>query len=228
MQAIVLAGGFGTRLRQVVNDVPKPMAPIAGRPFLEILLNALARKGFTKVVLSVGFLAEKISDYFGASYAEMELVYSIEKRPLGTGGGVRLAIDEVTTDHVYIFNGDTFTDIEFSLIEEQWQARQRSIIVGCVVHDTSRYGRMLTNGDIAVSFAEKNMHGPGLINAGCYVISRRQLDGFAPGIPFSLETDFISPTVARGDFDVFVTSGLFIDIGVPEDYARAQTMLSTK
>jgi D-glycero-alpha-D-manno-heptose 1-phosphate guanylyltransferase len=226
-QAIVLAGGFGTRLRQVVTDVPKPMAPIAGRPFLEILLNALAGKGFTKVVLSVGFLAEKISDHFGASYAEMELDYAIEKRPLGTGGGARLALDKVTTDHVYIFNGDTFTEIELSMLEQQWQARQRPIIVGCAVPDTSRYGRMLTNGDVAVGFAEKNVHGPGLINAGCYVLTREQLDGFVPGIPFSLETDFIRPAVARGDFDVFVTSGLFIDIGVPEDYARAQTILST-
>lgn len=228
MQAIVLAGGFGTRLRQVVNDVPKPMAPIAGRPFLEILLYALAKKGFSKVILSVGFLAEKISDYFGASYAGMELVYVIEKRPLGTGGGARLAIDEVTTDHVYIFNGDTFTEIEFSLIEQQWHARQRPTIVGCAVPDTSRYGRLLTNRDIAVGFAEKNMHGPGLINAGCYVLTREQLVSFVPGIPFSLEKDFISPAVARGDFDVFVTSGIFIDIGIPEDYALAQTMLSTK
>lgn len=155
MEAIILAGGFGTRLRQVVADVPKPMAPIAGRPFLEILLNALAIKGFTKVVLSVGFMAEKISGYFGLQHAGMELVYAVEDHPLGTGGGVRLAIDQVTADHVFIFNGDTFLDLEVSAVEEHWQARQRPIIIGREVLDTARYGRLQDREGIAVGLTEK-------------------------------------------------------------------------
>lgn len=226
MQAIVLAGGFGTRLRQVVADVPKPMAPVAGRPFLEILLSSLATKGFTRVILSVGFMAEKITAYFGGNYADMELVYAVEDKPLGTGGGVRLAMDHVSEDHVFVFNGDTFLDLESVLIEQHWQTRQRPIIVGRDVPDTARYGRLLTSNGVASGFTEKGVVGPGLINAGCYVLRHGQLDEFQANVPFSLETDFLSPVVARGEFDVYVTSGKFIDIGVPEDYAFAQTELS--
>ena len=112
MEAIVLAGGFGTRLRQVVTDVPKSMAPIAGRPFLEILLGSLARKGFQRIVLSLGFMAEKISDHFGTHFAGLELAYVVEETPLGTGGAVRLASTACTQDHVFVLNGDTYVDLE--------------------------------------------------------------------------------------------------------------------
>src|SRR5437660_613655 len=98
MEAIVLAGGLGIRLRGVVPDLPKPMAPIAGRPFLEILLASLSRKGLARVVLSVGFMAEKISTYFGDRFGNLELVYVIESQPLGTGGAVRLAMQTCVTD----------------------------------------------------------------------------------------------------------------------------------
>lgn len=226
MEAIVLAGGFGTRLRQLVADVPKPMAPIAGRPFLEILLGSLARKGFRRVTLSLGFMAEKISDHFGANHAGIDLVYVVEEQPLGTGGGVRLAMEQVTADHVFVFNGDTFLDLESERVEQQWQTRRRPLIVGREVPDTARYGRLLAQEGRAMGFTEKGVAGPGLINAGCYVLQRQQLASFPAGRPFSLEADFLGPAVARGEFDVFVTSGQFIDIGVPEDYLRAQTELA--
>lgn len=225
MQAIVLAGGFGTRLRQVVSDVPKPMAPVAGRPFLEIVLNSLAIKGITKVVLSVGFMGEKIISYFGASYADMEVAYAIEDEPLGTGGGVRLAMEQITDDHVFVFNGDTFLDLETSLVQLHWQHQKRPMIIGSEVPDTDRFGRLLASNGLVTGFTEKGVSGPGLINAGCYVLERHQLDQFALKVPFSLESEFLRPAVARGDFDVFVTRGIFIDIGIPEDYARAQTVL---
>lgn len=226
MEAIILAGGLGTRLREVVVDVPKPMAPVVGRPFLEILLNALAYKGFKRVILSVGFMAEKISSYFGPLYAGIDLVYAIEKNPLGTGGAVRLSLEQAVSDHVFVFNGDTFLDLEIDQVEQQWQARQRSIIVGRAVPDTSRYGRLLASDGVVQGFAGKDIAGPGLINAGCYVLKRQQLDGFSAGQPFSLESDFLAPAVVRGEFDVFVTTGKFIDIGVPEDFLRAQTELA--
>jgi D-glycero-alpha-D-manno-heptose 1-phosphate guanylyltransferase len=225
MQGIVLAGGFGTRLRQVVTDVPKPMASIAGRPFLEILLNAMAAKGFTKIVLSVGFMAEKIIDYFGCEHAGMELIYALEEKPLGTGGGVRLALSHITEDHVFVLNGDTFLDLEVNFLERLWQQKKRSVIVGRQVPDAERYGRLIANEGVAIAFSEKNTIGPGLINAGCYLLKQHQLDDFQLGSNFSLETDFLTSAIARGEFDVFVTSGMFIDIGVPEDYAKAQTLL---
>jgi D-glycero-alpha-D-manno-heptose 1-phosphate guanylyltransferase len=181
MEAIVLAGGFGTRLRQVMADAPKLMALIAGRPFLEIVFDSMAGKGFAKVVLSIGFMAEKISAYFGLRHGNMELVYAVERRPLGTGGGVRLAMEHVTADHVFIFNGDTYLDLEADLLEQQWQTRKRPIMVGREVSDAARYGRLLATEGIAVGFMEKDVTGPGLVNAGCYVLRRGQLDGFQSG-----------------------------------------------
>lgn len=226
MEAIVLAGGFGTRLRQVVADVPKPMAPIAGRPFLEMLLGSLAQKGFSQVVLSLGFMAEKISGYFGPRFSGVELTYVVEDMPLGTGGATRLAAAACTLDHVFVFNGDTYLDLEVELLERQWQAKRHPIVVGRQVPDTTRYGRLVVDGDRIISFAEKGIAGPGLINAGCYVLSTDALAGFPLNHPFSIEMDYLVPEVARATVAVFVTEGLFIDIGIPEDYARAQTLLA--
>jgi D-glycero-alpha-D-manno-heptose 1-phosphate guanylyltransferase len=226
-EAIVLAGGFGTRLRELVADVPKPMARVAGRPFLELALRSLARKGFDRVILSVGFMSEKIVSHFGSQFAGLELAYATEHQPLGTGGGVRLAMDSVRSDHCYVFNGDTYLDLEVDALDERWLLAGRSLIVGREVPDTARYGRLLVEGDRATGFTEKGVGGPGLINAGCYVFRRGQLDLFPLNHPFSLEADYLAVAVAKGEFDVFVTRGQFIDIGVPEDYFRAQTELSS-
>ncbi len=226
MEAIVLAGGFGTRLRQVVADVPKPMAPIAGRPFLEILLGSLAQKGFSRVVLSLGFMAEKISGHFGSRFAGLDLAYVVEDTPLGTGGATRLAAEVCPQDHVFVFNGDTYLDLEVELLEQQWQANRHPIVVGRQVQDTTRYGRLIVDGDRITSFAEKGIAGPGLINAGCYVLATDALAQFPVNQPFSIETDYLVPEVARATVEVFVSEGVFIDIGIPEDYARAQTLLA--
>ena len=225
MEAIVLAGGFGTRLRQVVADVPKPMAPIAGHPFLEILLGSLARKGFSRVVLSLGFMAEKISDRFGTQFAGIDIACVVEDTPLGTGGAIRLAFEACTQDHVFVFNGDTYLDLEVQSLEQHWQANRHPIVVGRQVPDTSRYGRLIVDGGRVTSFAEKGMAGPGLINAGCYVLAKDALARFPLNQPFSIETDYLVPEVARATVQVFETVGVFIDIGIPEDYARAQNLL---
>jgi D-glycero-alpha-D-manno-heptose 1-phosphate guanylyltransferase len=226
MEAIVLAGGFGTRLRQVVSDVPKPMAPVAGRPFLEVLLAALARKGFSRVVLSLGHMADTIVNHFGPSFAGMGLEYEIEPSPLGTGGGVRAALARCRSDHVFVFNGDTFLDLEVDKVEALWQAARAPIIVAREVPDTARYGRMQVEDGWLTGFLEKGIGGQGLINAGCYILPRNALDGFEPGQPFSLETEFLAPAALRKAFAVFVTEGHFIDIGIPEDYVRAQHELA--
>lgn len=226
MEAIVLAGGFGTRLRALVPDTPKPMAPVAGKPFLEILLQALAQKGFTRVVLSLGFLAHKVTEHFGARFAGMDLHYVIEDQPLGTGGAVRLALASCSQDHVFVFNGDTFLDLEAPAVEAAWQTEKRPIVVAWQAPDTSRYGRLLTDVDRVSGFAEKGASGPGLINAGCYVFAHNQLDSFALHHNFSLEADYLAHAVQTTTFKTFVTQGLFIDIGVPEDYRMAQTILA--
>jgi len=226
MEAIVLAGGLGTRLQQTVPDLPKPMAPVAGRPFLEILLSALARKGFTRAVLSLGFMADKVIAHFGERYAGIELVYEVESQPLGTGGAIRMSLKRSVDDHVFVFNGDTYLDLEAKELEQLWQANRHPVIVVREVSDTARFGRVDMHDGRVKAFLEKGKSGPGLINAGCYVLPKNILDDFPLGLSFSLETEFFIKYLQCIQFDGFITHGTFIDIGVPEDYARAQMLLA--
>jgi D-glycero-alpha-D-manno-heptose 1-phosphate guanylyltransferase len=226
MEAIVLAGGFGTRLRAVVADLPKPMAPVAGRPFLEILLASLAGKGITRVVLSVGYMAQTIVERFGHTFGGLEIDYAIEATPLGTGGAVRLALGRCTGEPVLVVNGDTFLDVDLEALRGLWRADRAPVVVARAVGDTTRFGRLRVEGERITAFAEKGVAGPGLINAGCYLVPRDLLAAFGPDRAFSLETDFLAPCVERSTVRVLVSAGTFIDIGVPEDYARAQTLLA--
>jgi D-glycero-alpha-D-manno-heptose 1-phosphate guanylyltransferase len=226
IEAIVLAGGFGTRLSEVVKAVPKPMAPIHGRPFLAILLGMLAAKHVARVILALGYMAQTISSHFGRSYAGLQLDYAVEDAPLGTGGAIRLAMAQCRRDHVFVFNGDTYLDLEIADVEQLWQRRRAPIIVGREVASTGRYGRLAVQQGRVVGFAEKGASGPGVINAGCYVFNHGQLDAFAPGQPFSVEHDYLGKAVAQERFDLFMTRGRFIDIGVPEDLARARRELA--
>lgn len=225
MEAIVLAGGQGTRLRRVVQGIAKPMAPIDGRPFLEFLLLQLAANGFTRVLLSLGYRANSILGYFQSNFAGMEIVKVVEETPLGTGGGTRLAMRKCEADHTFIFNGDTFLDLDIAALEARWQRTRSIIIVAREVSDTSRYGRLLVSGEKVIGFREKGEAGLGLINAGCYVLPKGVLDSFAEGQPFSFETDFLSVEVRNRNMEYFVSNGYFIDIGIPDDYARAQLEL---
>ncbi len=226
MEAIILAGGLGTRLKKVVPDLPKPMAPVAGRPFLEILLSMLASKGFTRVILSLGFMSEKISLHFGDSYLGMDLIYEVEGQPLGTGGAIRAALAQCEEDHAFIFNGDTYLELEVDELEKLWQESHNPVIVVREVPDTTRFGRVEISDGRVIVFLEKGESGLGLINAGCYVLPKYALDEFPLGQPFSIETEFFIKNLQHIRFDGFITQGRFIDIGVPVDYALAQTELA--
>jgi D-glycero-alpha-D-manno-heptose 1-phosphate guanylyltransferase len=225
MEAIVLAGGRGTRLKEVVPDLPKPMAPIGHRPFLEILLAFLARQHFRRVVLSLGYKAQCIVDHFGFQFGGMELVYEIEQAALGTGGALRQALTRCESDHVFVFNGDTYLDLEVDEIEAQWQRNRLPIIVAREIPDTARYGRLDTAGNRIIRFVEKGVPGPGLINAGCYLFPTTITSELPAQETFSLEQDVLAKAVHRSPFQFFRSHGQFIDIGVPEDYARAQVEL---
>lgn len=227
-QAIVLAGGFGTRLRSVVSDVPKPMAMVAGRPFLELLLANLARNGFDKIVLSVGYLSDVISTHFGAEYRGIPLAYAIESTPLGTGGAIRAALAQCSSDHVHVFNGDTYLGLDTVVTDMAWDRRRVPIIVALRVDDTSRYGKLETDADGRIlRFLEKDASGgPGLINAGCYVLPKTIMSEFPDAERFSFETEYLRDAVMKREFFGLATDAEFIDIGTPEDYVRAQTLLA--
>ena len=226
MEAIVLAGGLGTRLRSVVAEVPKAMAPVAGRPFLERLLDLLVDAGFASAVLAVGYRADAIRDHFGDRYRGLPLAYSVEGNPLGTGGAIRLAMNQASSPEVFVVNGDTFVDVDFSaMLAAHRGASARLTIAVHEVPDAARSGALDIAGNRVRGFFEKGRAGPGWINAGVYLLARTQLDDAALPTAFSFESDYLVPNVEALKPLAFPTGGLFIDIGVPEDYARAQSML---
>jgi D-glycero-alpha-D-manno-heptose 1-phosphate guanylyltransferase len=224
MEAIVLAGGFGTRLRSVVSNVPKPMAPVAGHPFLQLLLIYLRSKGITRAILSIGYMSEAITAFFDEHPVGVKLVYEIESTPLGTGGAIAAALRHASSDHVFVFNGDTYLDLEVNEIEAMWPGDRTPIVVARSVPDTKRYGKLeIVDGRIS-RFLGPGHAGTGIINAGCYLIPRNIFDNENLPANFSFEGDFLErrpPSSLRA----FSTTGQFIDIGVPEDYQRAQSDL---
>lgn len=226
LEAVILAGGLGTRLRSVVPDLPKVLAPVGGTPFLHLLLRHLAANGFERVVLSVGYRAGMVMLAVGDRFAGLEVHYAREERPLGTGGGLRLALASARRDHVFVMNGDTFLEADFAGAEDLWQRHGEALVMGCAVPDTRRYGRLLVEDGRVGAFQEKGVAGPGVINAGCYVLPRDALDAFPAGEAFSLETAFLQPLAARGGLRAAVSEGRFIDIGVPEDYQAAQSLFA--
>lgn len=226
MEAIILAGGLGTRLRRVVPDLPKSMAPINGQPFLALLLNSLAACGFRTVTLALGYRSEQIRNYFEGSFGGLRLNYSVETEPLGTGGAIRLALPQTTTDEVFVINGDTFLEVDYRamLAAHQRAAAQLSIAVTWVP-DAFRYGALEIADHRVRGFYEKGRAAAGYINAGIYILSRHLLDRDDLPRAFSFETDVLIPDIRQLLPLAFVAHGAFIDIGVPADYARAQTML---
>ena len=225
MEAIILAGGLGTRLRNIVYNVPKPMADISGRPFLSILLSMLKNHGFERVVLSVGYMADKIINYFGREFEGLSLVYEVENFPVGTGGAIKRAMSHVKGDHTYVFNGDTYFDIDIAELEKSWQGEKKTILVARQVNDTSRYGRLIIEGGYLSALNEKNTSGPGLINGGTYLLGTDLFNKFDSPEVFSFEKDFLSRLLWNEKVKVIISKGTFIDIGVPEDYIRAHTLL---
>lgn len=226
-EAIVLAGGRGTRLRSVVSDVPKPLAPVAGRPFLAWLLDLLADRGIARVVLATGYMAERVQAAIGADWRGMRIAYSVETEPLGTGGAIKLALAQVKGGAVHVLNGDTFLDYRPADLVAATRAAGAEIGVALAqVADVSRYGAAVVREGRVAAFDEKGGSGAGPVNAGCYFLDRDALDRLdrAPAA-FSFESQILVPQAAQGRVAAFEATSRFIDIGVPEDYARAQTLL---
>ncbi|MBT8524348.1 NTP transferase domain-containing protein [Polynucleobacter paneuropaeus] len=225
MDAIILAGGFGTRLQSVVSDVPKPMAPINGKPFLEILLKSLEKKGIRRVILSVGYKAEVIMNYFGNSYGDIELIYEVEDTPLGTGGAIKAALTKCNTEKVLVINGDTYLELKDIDLELLSQDVETVKLIGIKVDDVSRYGSLLIAGKKITQFNEKGKVGSGIINSGHYLLSKSLLNYQMPS-KFSFELDCLMSLSRDGGVDCYVCGSQFIDIGIPEELSRAQTIFS--
>lgn len=226
MQALILAGGAGTRLRPVLAQLNKPMAPVAGRPFLEYLFLQLKKHEVEEVTLCVGYKADLIQSYFGTGDRwGMQVSYSYETDFRGTAGALKLAEDLIHEEDFFVMNGDSLFDIELhALMHYHRDMKAIATLALSHVDDTQRYGAVGLNelGRI-VSFIEKRQgNTDGLINGGVYVFTREVLDFIPEGQPVSLEKDIL-PKLIGQDIYGLPSNGYFVDIGVPTDYMRLQS-----
>lgn len=227
-EAIVLVGGLGSRLRALVSDVPKPLAPVAGRPFVAWMLDELAACGTRRAILATGYMAERVETIIGRSWNGMDVDYSVEERPLGTGGAVRKAATLLYGDGVHVINGDTFLRYLPDALEDSTRRAGTAFGIALAhVSDVSRYGAVEVRDGEVVAFREKGLHGPGMINAGCYFLSDEALRSLPAAECFSLESDVLAPRAGHG-IAVLERTADFIDIGVPEDYLRAQALFGER
>ena len=229
MSAIILAGGLGTRLRSSVPDLPKPLAPVAGRPFLSHLLDRLIEGGLTNVTLAVGYRGELIEAHYGDRYRDLHIRYSWETEPLGTGGALVQALrqTEVEDRPVWVFNGDTLLTFDLPKAADFYRKKQADILILLKeMYDFDRYGIVETDADDRVTaFAEKAPRRHGWINGGVYLLDPQVLLGQSFPKRFSLEKDFMEAQLSELRCYAYRKTGYFIDIGIPADYARAQREL---
>jgi mannose-1-phosphate guanylyltransferase len=225
MQALVLAGGEGTRLRPLTLTTPKPVMPLAGQPFLSFMLDWVRRHGADEVILSCGFMSDAVRHVLGDIYDGMRLRYVVEDEPLGTAGPVRLAHDEgLLEERLFVLNGDVLTDIDLTAeLEQHERTGARATLALHPVDDTSSYGVVPTDEEGRVeAFIEKGggdapTNG---INAGAYVIERDVVDAIPAGRAVSFEREVFPALVGNGLYG-YDAAGYWIDIGTPERYLES-------
>jgi D-glycero-alpha-D-manno-heptose 1-phosphate guanylyltransferase len=224
----ILAGGLGTRLRAVVSDRPKVLAEAAGRPFLAWWLDALDAQGFRDIVLCTGFRAGQVSRTFGSTYGNLRIRYSVEARPLGTGGALRQALPLFASDPILVLNGDSFCHANLGVfVQEHLHREARTSLVLASVADISRFGSVSFRRDELVeAFREKDgSHVPGWINAGIYLLSPHLLASLSAGQNISLEKDVLPRWITAG-IHCHPCHGKFLDIGTPESLAEAEAFFA--
>jgi len=205
----------------VVQDVPKPMAAIDGKPFLHYVFEYLVKYDVKEVVLSVGHLHEIIEDYFGQNYLGITIRYCLEDKPLGTGGAIKKAFEFVPGD-AFVLNGDTFFDVDLHAFYRFHSAMQSDFSLSLKqLEDFDRYGTIELNGTRVVEFKEKEFKKSGLINGGVYITSKSVFDSFNAPENFSIEKDFLERNLKQLNVQGLRSNGYFIDIGIPEDYYKA-------
>jgi len=226
-EAIILAGGLGTRLRSVVPDLPKAMAPIGGQPLLRYLLQYLEANGIRRVVLAVGYRHEAIRGFFGSAHGGLRLVYSVEEEPLGTGGALLQALPSIEDPYAFVLNGDTFLRLDYRDMALTVERNEDVPLVVALrpVADASRYGRAVVDAGRIRGFSARGTPGPGLINAGCYLVARNIFGHYPVPEKFSWEQDFLEVRAAEIQPVAFQCDVPFIDVGIPEALCEAQTLI---
>ena len=225
IDVIILAGGLGTRLRSVVSELPKCMAPVCGKPFLSYILDYLEKFNIAKVILSVGYLRDSIIQFIDnqKDNYNFDFDFAMEEKPLGTGGGIKLALSKTTSHNVLVLNGDTFFDVDVNaLIINHLESEKDITIALKPMENFERYGNVILdkNGNV-VEFQEKKFCTKGQINGGVYVMKRK--NDMMNGLPekFSFETEVLQKQAKMLNVNGYISDTYFIDIGIPEDYAKA-------
>ncbi len=226
-EAIILAGGLGTRLREAVPDLPKCMAPVLAKPFIGYLIDYFHQQGIQKFIFSLGYKFNVVEQYLRTQYGNLNLAFCIEKEPLGTGGAIKLACEYVTEKSAIVLNGDTFFKVDLQKLT--------AFHDNCGAHCTialkpmkrfSRYGVVSLKKDYAVSsFKEKQYYEEGLINGGVYALDAKKFSEERLPDKFSFEKEYLENHVGARKFYGVIQDEYFIDIGIPEDFERAQTEL---
>lgn len=229
-EMIILAGGFGTRLKSVVSDVPKPMAPVVGRPFLAYLMDYWIGQGVQRFVISTGYLASVIETYFGSAYRSSKITYVHEHSPLGTGGALRLALNRASWEKelILVSNGDTWYPVNLKqLFADALEVGTPITLALKRLEKNERYGGVELSSDRKVTAFGVKAAGPVYINAGSYLLNVASTKKALSDLPesFSLESDFLVPFAASGMVGASVQNQPFLDIGIPDDYQRAEEYL---
>lgn len=231
IDVIILAGGLGTRLRSVVSDMPKVLAPVNGSPFLDFLLSSIVKSNIVgRVVIAAGYMSEKILEtYQNCSRFGVEVSVSVEKELLGTGGAIKFALERTTTHDVMVLNGDSYTDVDYgAFYKKHKQNNAKLTMVLKCVENSNRYGSVTLAGDKIVSFNEKcDLNSAGLINAGIYLLDRQLFDQVEHNKIISMEKDLL-PEMIKTDAYGYITEGRFIDIGLPETYEKVDDYLQER
>ncbi|EOJ1573993.1 nucleotidyltransferase family protein [Campylobacter jejuni] len=219
MQAIILCGGLGTRLKSVIKDIPKPMAPINNKPFLEFIFEYLKKQGIKEVILAVSYKYEVIKGYFKDEFLDIKIKYSIEKELLGTGGAIKEALKFIKNE-AYVLNGDTFFDIDLSKLKLD---ESKICLALKQMNDFDRYGTVnIDEQGFVISFEEKIFKNEGLINGGIYLLTEDIFNEFDLEKKFSFE-EFLQENYKKLKAKAHIFDDYFIDIGVPEDYYNFTT-----
>ena len=227
-EAIILAGGLGTRLREAVPDLPKCMAPVNGRPFISFVIRHLQQQGITRFIFSLGYRSDAFTEYLLTILDSSSFESVIEKEPLGTGGAIQFAIRFSKEKNVLIVNGDSIFKIDLAMLADFHFAHQCHCTLALKpMKNFERYGVVELHPDHSISlFKEKQFYSKGLINGGVYILNREAF--LALGFPekFSFETGYLQKYYTLGNIYGVVQNGYFIDIGIPEDYSKAQNELT--
>ncbi len=226
-EAIILAGGLGTRLKETVPDLPKSLAPISGTPFLKYVIDFLVANNIERIIFSLGYMHEEISNFVREKYADLEVEFVIEEEPMGTGGGIALALNKCKEKDVVIVNGDTFFNVDIQKLSA-FHKRNEAICTLSLkpMFNFDRYGVVVIDKEGHIqSFLEKQFYTEGLINGGVYALNTSKFKALQMPEKFSFENDFLQKYYPSEKMMGIVMDNYFIDIGIREDYQRAQTEL---